>query len=529
MKKRIEVVLLASLVSVTSFFSLGKSAWILIDGNGREYANNQITAGNVEGNQIVCYIDKDTAANQYTSIEVALAKAKENSKSQTIYVKPGLGFTVRIRRDCEIGAGDTLCLPYEGTTFHSYVGGTRQPEAYQTVANRQTYVVLDEGKTLTNNGTLTIGAVQSSGNGGTYPNGNPTGKYAEINLSSNARLLNNGTINCWGYISGNGTKNNSVISTDGSVVNMPFIVIEHRGGSRYTGMAGKDRDEVQNVVNSSISLAGNKTGQGKPVCFVFNRWYLNCFMNVKFDFSTNAKLIGKAVLYADGEHNATDIKLISNDGLVQLKSGGHVSGYFNSGTDKCEINTYGSWNLGNFAVYFEMVKAKIVHLKINISSQNVFLPISHYFKITLNPLEGGEAATVDALGQSFKLLPGSNLIVKSGVTLKTKEIAIYDESSFYPGGTAIERPEDVASSPYPQLDSATFDNFGTITANAIGGIIKNHSGTITSTSNSVVSYEAHNFTSTTITAKLLGIKKDINIFIPEYYPVNLSLDIQNAA
>ena len=194
----------------------GKSAW-LIAASSKEYTNAQLTQGNVEGDKVVCYIDKDTTENQYTSIEVALAKAKSTSGSQTVYVKPGLNSTIKIKRDCEIGAGDTLCLPYEGTTIHSFVNGGGHDVAYEH-GTRTTYIEVSSGVTFTNNGTLTIGAIQNSGNGGTYPNGNAADKYTEIKLFGNSVLINNGTIDCYGYISGSASAiGGSVSNYNGSI------------------------------------------------------------------------------------------------------------------------------------------------------------------------------------------------------------------------------------------------------------------------------------------------------------------------
>ena len=505
----------------------GKAAW-LITSSSKDYSNAQLAQGNVEGDKVVCYIDKDTSENQYTSIEVALAKAKSTSGSQTVYVKLGLNSTIKIRRDCEIGSGDTLCLPYEGTTIHSYVNGGGHDVAYEH-GTRTTYIEVSSGVNFTNNGTLTIGAIQNSGNGGTSPNGNAADKYTEIKLLGNSRLINNGAIDCYGYISGNGTSS-KIVCNPNSTVNRPFTVIEHRGGSRFAGRAGKDKSEIESVVNSSVSTSGNKQGTGKPVCFVFNRWYMDGFLNLNFEFAFGAKLIGKAALFADGENNATDMKIIDSDGLMQLSSNSFLSGRFDSKTKKINLNSYGSWKLGNLDVSFAIKKTKKViftitaWIKIKIPSSSVFLPIPYYFNVTLNPFKNGQSAIVDATSQSFKLMPGSSLTVKQNVTLNGNKIAIYGQNDLYPNGESVETG-DLGSSKYPNLQDAVLKNYGNINSSALGGNIQNYNGTITSSLNSVESKEAHDFASNSITIKFV-ISQSVNIYIPKYDPsINLGLKI----
>lgn len=523
--KRKSVIAIAVAFFLSFCVGTGKSAW-LIAASSKEYTNAQLTQGNVEGDKVVCYIDKDTTKNQYTSIEVALAKAKSTSGSQTVYVKPGLNSTIKIKRDCEIGAGDTLCLPYEGTTIHSFVNGGGHDVAYEH-GTRTTYIEVSSGVTFTNNGTLTIGAIQNSGNGGTYPNGNAADKYTEMKLLGKAILINNGTINCYGYISGNNTFS-KIVSNENSVVNRPFTVIEHRGGSRLAGMAGKDKNEIQNIVNSSLNIGYDqgKMGIANPVCFVFNRWYLDGFINIDFDFRYGSSLVGKAALFADKENNETDRKIISTDGLIQLGQNAIFSGHYKTSTKKCKIDTHGSWKLGNIDVSFAIQKEKYgitALVKIKIPSSNVFLPVPYYFDISALPFEDGSPAVIDATGQSFKLLPGASLLVQKGVTLNGNQIAIYSQDYLYPNGVSIEAGDIGCPIQYPNLEDSILKNYGIINGSAIGGKILNYSGTINSQKSSVDSKEPCNFKAETITVtvKILGfIKKniDINIYIPSYVP-----------
>ena len=522
--RKISAILL--MVAGVSLFSFGSASWLFT--TVKSYSNSEITNGNVEGDKEVCYIDSDVDGNRYTSIEIALAVAKSNLGSQKIYVKPNLGFTVKIKRDCEISSEDSLILPYEGTTEHSYVGGTGHKIAYEG-GTRTSFVEIQKDVTFINNGTLTIGAIQSSGNGGSSPNGNAADKYTEINLLDGANLINNGTINCWGYISGNKSSKTKITCTSTSTVNMPYVVIEHRGGSRYAGMCGKDSSEVEDVINSSVSTSGNRTGEGKPVCYVFNRWYLDGFLDVNFEFEYGSKLIGKAALYADGEHNTTDMKIITQDGLIRLENGSLLTGIFDKTNKKCSVNTLGSWILGNLNVYFAIKKKKKVPIfdnvtafvKVNVSSKNILLPIPYYFDVTLRRFKSGSVAIVDALSQGFKLLPGSSLTVNSGVTLKAKDIAVYRNESLYPNGKTVESG-DLGNSPYPQKADAILKNNGSINTGSIGGdVLCSSTASVEFVSNSITGKEAHDFTAKSI--KVLGLVS-IDIYIPNYADVGLALN-----
>ncbi len=458
----------------------------------------------------VCY----NGSTYYSRIELALSSVSSGVIYCIIDRNP------YIRESCTIKSNVELCLPYSGTTSHSYVNDSTSI-AYTKTDNRKQFIQIINNSTLTNNGTLTIGAVQNSGGGGKLLNGNATQEYTEIQLLNSSKIINNSTINCYGYISGNNSNDISIINSSTAIVNMPYVIVEHRGGSRFAGMAGKDKSEVESVVNSSVSMSGKTTGEGKPVCYVFNRWYLDGFINVNFKFDYGAKLVGKAALFADGEHNAADMKIISSDGLIKLSNGASLTGFFNTEKQKCSINTFGSWELGSIDVYFAIKKSKwgiTAHVKINVSSKNVFLPVPFYFIINLNSYENGNTATVNTSSQSFKLLPGSSLTINEGVTLNAKEIAVYKSESLYPNGTTVEQG-DLGSQPYPKKDDAILNCSGKIFATSFGGIVNIiSSGSINATNSSVVSKEAHSFTATSI--KVLRVVS-VDIYIPKYADITL--------
>ncbi len=207
-------------------------------------------------------------------------------------------------------------------------------------------------------------------------------------------------------------------------------------------------------------------------------------------------------------------------------------GNFDSKTKEIIINSYGSWKLGNLNVSFAIKKSKKVivlgtitaWVKISVPSSSIFLPIPYYFDITLNSFLDGTSAIVDALNQDFKLLPGSSLSIKKGVTLNANKIAIYGQADLYPNGKSIETG-DLGSSQYPNQSDAILENYGNISASAIGGNVSNYNGSISATVTSVQSKEAHDFTKTTIKVTLV-ISVNVDIYIPSYDPlINLTLKI----
>lgn len=399
-----------------------------------------------------------------------------------------------------IKSNDSLILPYADETITTII--SQHPSLAYESGTRLNYVKVNSGLTIVNNGTISIGGVQNSGNGGNHYNGNTTDKYSEIHLSGTSKIINNSGsfLNCYGYISGDYTQPSNDESPavnltfkSGSTCNLLFTIVEHRGGQRFLGMSNSDSNIKSMLVKA---VAGG--ADAKLTCFVFNRYFVDNLLDVYFEFDENSVLKGNGCLFADGNHHSAVITLLGNDdgALIKFGTNSKIEGWYSKTDKKTNLITYGSIVLNHLALNLELEKSSMT-AKINISSKDVLLPISHYFSITCKTNSGSDNI-VDTSSQGLKLLPGSSLLVEEGVALKVKNIAIYPNSFFYPDGiNSIEVTKDtgansrgVASIPYPIKEDAVLEIDGTLTASSLGGIYsKGQNANISITTKSVSSSE----------------------------------------
>lgn len=464
---RIRSIVFSLLLFVTACFSAAYSAFVV----GGDLTSEKY--GISEGLPAVCY----NGSTYYTTIEKALENA---SAADTIYVIEGADAT--ITRDCIVPANVTLCMPYgkddsNNPIYHSYLA--QSPTLAHESGTRVSRIKVSSGHTLTNYGTIIIGAIQNTGSGGNYYSGNATKSYTEIELQGNSVLYNYGTIQCYGYISapsiGGGAKVVNGTTTYGGTayagkIYAPFTVMEHRGGSIFTGMSSND---VGSMLVSAV--AGGTTAD--LTCFPFLRFFVDCFLRVNFRLEYGSFLYGYAALEADGQTNTTTMDLFgnTNDYLFNLSSGSLLTGYFDSSTKINYLDFKGSFALRNMQLDLAIVKSGLT-AKIKLSTASVLLPISYFYDITLSPFEDGTAATMDFSKQGIKLLPGAKLTVQPKVTLNASKVAVYKNSDFYPGGTYIATI-NVGTPYYPQKDDASFVINGTAKIAETGGTLSTSQST----------------------------------------------------
>jgi len=117
----------------------------------------------------VCYsyANSDSSTKTYyTSVEKALDKCNSDSTPQTIVVLVGVNPT--IKRDCTIGKGDTLRIPYDDalTSDNAKATETKTAVVKSTDSGLKSTLYVASGVILTNKGTLQISGKLSGGNGG---------------------------------------------------------------------------------------------------------------------------------------------------------------------------------------------------------------------------------------------------------------------------------------------------------------------------------------------------------------------------
>lgn len=336
----------------------------------------------------------------YGSIEHALNAVT----SGTINVIASIDEGRIIRTNCTIKSGVTLQFLYSGATTiikdttNYYPSETKKGNRTYALDNPATYrknlIYIDENITLTNNGTIIIGGIISSGNGGGAPNCQTCDSYAEIILLEQSSIINNSGskfIN-YGAVKDKTNANGEIIFNNGSLSQTPFIVIEHRGGSIFSG------------IYSNLKGAA------------FNRFFFQNFVSTT-KFNYGSQFIGYANLYASSQDNETLIKVVgaSSNYLLEMKANSYFFSKYNNSSKVNTIDIYGDINLNslNMSVAGQ-----------NISTSSVFFPLSWYFNVSLNVISGSNSNVT--LKQDVKIMPGAIVKINKNVYVTAKNLIVYD-------------------------------------------------------------------------------------------------------
>lgn len=253
--------LVLSVASLVTY--LGFSSWNVNSSAKKDFEINLDNSG-----KKVAYF----GSRYFTSIEGALKAAEEDAGANTVYVIPGTNPT--ITHSCTIASNDTLCIPYDGTTWQETEKGDdpgKNPKKYDTGYNgfadkdstsvskyRKNSILVSLGKdqesvTITNKGKIQIGGQFGTYKNNQRPSGNTLGNYCELVLDSKTAIENYGSIYCWGYIKekevqrANGSYNYSFVDNgssltnySGSYVHRPLVIYDYKGGGYSSACVNKD-------------------------------------------------------------------------------------------------------------------------------------------------------------------------------------------------------------------------------------------------------------------------------------------------
>lgn len=397
----------------------------------KEYGNDEITLGDVEGDREVCYLNEDTEGNRYTSIEAALATANKNG-SGTVYVYPKKENSalepIYIRRDCVIKSGVTLTLPYSGTKYDSEKSdsdldshSTELIMADSSTSNVQKYcvaqVIMNEGITLTveSGAHLNVGGflwarhVQLAGQ--------TAGNYAEISLCKKASIVcNGGEINVFGYIKEYDVLNNSShIDLKSGTLLCPLVIYDYQGGAATTG--------VLNIKNSNKLTPFSRF----DLCNVQTKMIVNSTAFLKVKTALYVGGIGGKIgagFYPTGSEDRT-VTMIGNStnktilqltsGTIEMKYTPAVKGVTSIDYDstKTLFSIKGTVTLGGFSLDVSGKK---------LNTEECFFPISWRLGFEL---EKGSKVTFN---KKIKFMPGSTLRIKNGASLTISNNCIFYQS-----------------------------------------------------------------------------------------------------
>ena len=468
--------------------SISTNATATFTPNGTEYApvSTEIT---VTLTAVAKY-----SSNYYVTVDGAIAAANEKNGGQVTVLPLGssvdtgkakIAKTVAVVT--EIKSGVVVFMPYVETVddVYDYVNVNTSAE-YKTSAygkvryqNNQIYIAQDH--TLTNAGRIDVAGEISGGMGGNYgANSVTAGRHAQINLGKNAKLISTGVVNCYGFINEESKNNGSEFIVESGETTVMFTIYEYHGVSAYVGMVDPNNSKVKSSLISAIIEGTNLPFVGKGLgkytpdslsVSPMNRFYMESVTS-KVTVKRDAEMLGCAVLFADGENYTTTLNLVNDtDGIIGLTAeGGYITYKYDASTHKTDLDIYGDMTLNPL-----QLKLTISHEASGISttleitlttgktgnSSGVFFPISEYFDISLNAVNG--SATVNAENQKLKLLPGAKLTIGEGVVVNANEIAVYANNNTLNNG---------ANGYYATNTAAELTVKGTLNVNKIGGKVK---------------------------------------------------------
>ena len=433
------------------FFSLsavGFSSWNLYDAFGID---------SIYFAEPVCYNNKTNV--QYYTIEDALSNA---NSGDTIFTYVGKNPT--IRKSCEIKAGVTLCLPFDGETWNGRQSGDDTAKWFDDGGNifadanasrvntyRKNSVTISKNVKLTNKGTIQIGGILGSEN--VTLSGHTSGNYCEFVLDSNASIVSTGNVYCLGYIKEKEYDNGSKFLVDSGTVYAPFVIYDYRGGTSTAGTYQKGGITPFNVYDMpNIKPYSKYSYKSKLIGYA--------------DLHTGALNIAGLIKF-NAQHNTTDINIIGNsssvitlnteNSYVETKSRSSSNLYTTSNvyTDYTDIIVYGGAASGVMKMAIKLPTGSTT-----VSTQDCLFPIS--YRLHLN-LYSGSYSFVNPM----KLMNGSYLYVASDASL-----SIGSQFIIYPNGFVDTAYGNIA---YPTLPAPNFVVDGDVRfTGAIGGFTETY-------------------------------------------------------
>ena len=427
--------------------------------------------------------------NNYYTIEDALDVA---TSGQTIFVLNDTAFATQeiagvLYNDVKfktVKTGVTLLLPFNENDTVGHIGAGEDGSAnYNATAaltgTAKLYkkLVIPEGIEVIVNGKLVVGAQTGKIDAGQRQNA-VSGNYCEISLGGTITLIDDATLEVYGYIKGNG----EIIANDSTVIENLYLS-GWMGGTqsavRYIG--------TQNI--SSFELMDEKTMTIKnPKMFPFSQYELRAIQSrviinkgsklqgyTKIATSKLEKKILGITITIPAQVNEATLTFVSSDesnaasGLFRLV--GNNSKIIKSmNGDRVKIDLFGDIKDGYTAVSVKVVKATV-----EMSSKEVFFPIDGRTDITL---KNGATFTQSYM---FKALPGATITVESGGIYNLNGTLVMYDKSF----------TDISTYPYPGAsrgDAKLIVN-GTMNVNgALGGnVTSDNAGAVSVGANATIS------------------------------------------
>lgn len=499
--------------------AVGYSSWV-VESNKEYHLNNKDTLSKpvayIVGNERVKYtsIEKALDVAKSGDIVIVVPPIKDNYHPTNNKVVPDKAI-YHITRNCTIKNGVFLVIPTDSanietvkdaSSLNTYVKSMKEDDRSRgdvikdssgnitnnkpslgNYADENNYlritVEIDDGVTLTNEGTLVISGYLGSGyNAGSGMRGQTSSSYSQISLGRNAHIVqsdNNAITHCYGYIKKTSSIGSSFELTSGSLY-IPFIVDDYKGFQMASGMADDVKNEKCSAFNQfeirNIQVTTN-INYGANVIGIVNVYMQNDFGGINEVIHKELKLIGNA----------------SSSALIMLTSSDYssVKARFDSKTNILNLTIIGMAKIGNLDF-----KLSVKGFNVDLSTSTAFFPLNYRINVSLAKAEGQSGEAVfDSTGQMLKILPGSSLAIDDGCNLKISELIVY--SCFVDGSqgqTPTHKYGSASAYPLKPGGIVSCSPTGKITGTKIGGMIysDNSSNIVASNSQLVVSKEPWN-------------------------------------
>lgn len=237
-------------------------------------------------------------------------------------------------------------------------------------------LTIEDGATLMVEGTLNIGGV--IGYPSQYYQGHTSGWHGRINNEGEIVVKDSGSIDCRGFIAGNGT----VTAQKGGAIYEPFIVYDYAGAWNTERLYSNGQSPFKQYAMQNIQTI--------------------------LRLNPGSKLYARCNLWAGNEFHKTDVIFIGEKGLFQPHIDTTVTRTFYAdktiNTNKDIGKTAYTFNGGMTVGFFEMTIEGIL-----ISTKNIDFPIPYNTDILL---ENG-----DYYPGRIKLMPGATMIVGNDANL----------------------------------------------------------------------------------------------------------------
>lgn len=505
--KKTTTAILFSLLSLSLAVS-GSASWIIMSPTVNVPVNKE---------DAVCYIEE--TGEYFSSVEGAIYEANLDNAARKVIVIPGV--TTTIENSIALNSGVDLLLPYNtkrissdgGKTIdetaeprmteiskgsdglyitkHIYnVGNNAENEpnypepgsTFAATAEYDTYVsnnfsdstttninnylnstiIISKGKTLTiNNGAQLVIYGQLGTPAAWGLSGATCGYYSQIILMDNAKIINNGIIDCRGYIKeGFSTKptendkslisNNSYVDNYGTLY-LPFVIYDYSGATPTIGAYTKSAEcpfnmyDMPNIHSKLRTYNGAKiigrgdlsTGYESALSLTVYFQHNTCFIDI---FSNNS---GSMIQYSnvnvtskilETKFHPYDYYKVNNDLYVGLTNNRRTIGkkqnnYINGATTT--LNIYDCTIDMNYLTLNISVFGKTIPITTNGNTYHnnkaIFFPIPWQYNINVFRTDAN-------INSDVKMMPGSVININDNSTLNiNKNFIIYTDKYNYSG------------------------------------------------------------------------------------------------